>query len=115
VPVLLRDGERDRPGSLLDLYGSSPVLVCGADGSPWRRAGEDAARRVGVRLRTVAFGGELRDASEEGWHQRYGVTADGAVLVRPDGFVAWRSAGAPADGAAALEAALRRTLARDAD
>lgn len=113
VPVLLRDGGEERPGSLLDLYGSSLVLLCGADGSPWRRAGEDAARRAGVRLRTVAFGAAVRDVSEDGWHARYGVTADGAVLVRPDGFVAWRSAGAPADGAAALEAALRRTLARD--
>jgi len=42
------------------------------------------------------------------------VPAGGAVLVRPDGIVAWRSGDAlPADGqAAALTSALRRILAR---
>jgi len=24
------------------------------------------------------------------WHDQYGITFTGAVLVRPDGFVAWR-------------------------
>ena len=40
----------------------------------------------------------------------YGVMAHGAVLVRPDGFIAWRSIGAaePAE----LERALRMVLDR---
>jgi putative polyketide hydroxylase len=37
----------------------------------------------------------------------YGVGAAGAVLIRPDGFVAWRSATA-AGGAKALDEALER-------
>ncbi|MFE9770415.1 FAD-dependent oxidoreductase [Streptomyces sp. NPDC005931] len=114
VPVLLRDGDREEPGSLLDAYGSSPVLVWGGPaGEVWRGAGEEAARRAGVRLGTAGFGTEVRDLSERGWHEAYGVRADGAVLVRPDGFVAWRSAGVPADAAGALERALRRTLVRE--
>ncbi|MHC0432276.1 FAD-dependent oxidoreductase [Streptomyces sp. O3] len=110
VPVLIRDADGARPGSLLDVFGASPVLLCDGRGPAWREAAADAARRTGVRLRTAAFGTELEDRSDEGgWHERYGVTADGAVLVRPDGFVAWRSADAPAD-AAAVERALRETL-----
>ncbi len=108
VPV--RIGDAEAPASVLDVYGSSLVLLHAAP--VWRGAGEEAARRTGVRLRTAGFGTELHDLSEQGWQARYGVTAEGAVLVRPDGFVAWRSAGVPRDGAAALEEALRRTLAR---
>jgi putative polyketide hydroxylase len=108
LPV--RIGGEEREGSLLDLYGSSLVLLCGAAGQGWHQAGAQAARLTGVRLRTAVFGTELTDLSEAGWHERYGVSPEGAVLVRPDGFVAWRSAGVPADGAAALREALRRTL-----
>jgi putative polyketide hydroxylase len=28
---------------------------------------------------------------DEGFAESYGITATGAVLVRPDGFVAWRA------------------------
>lgn len=58
-------------------------------------------------------GGQGRPAGGPGgdgpadWAQVHGTTADGAVLVRPDGFVAWRAEGAAADP----EAALRRALA----
>ncbi|MFI6942091.1 FAD-dependent oxidoreductase [Streptomyces sp. NPDC050418] len=112
VPVLIRAWEGERSGSLLDVYGETLVLLCDARNPAWRAAADTAARRTGVRLRTAAFGKELGDRSDDGWHERYGVTPDGAVLVRPDGFVAWRSAGARTDGAAAVERAVRETLAR---
>jgi hypothetical protein len=32
------------------------------------------------------------------WASAFGVGAEGAALVRPDGVVAWRSVGAPQDG-----------------
>jgi hypothetical protein len=38
----------------------------------------------------------------------------GAALVRPDGVVAWRTVGLPADPAAALTAALETALGRSA-
>lgn len=37
--------------------------------------------------------GELADA-DSGFCAAYGISPDGAVLVRPDGFVAWRAADA---------------------
>jgi putative polyketide hydroxylase len=43
--------------------------------------------------------------------RKYGLESDGAVLVRPDGHVAWRSASGPATSTA-LSAALTRILAR---
>ncbi|MFC5647282.1 hypothetical protein, partial [Kitasatospora cinereorecta] len=41
------------------------------------------------------------------WPAAYGLGADGASLVRPDGFVAWRGDGDPQ----ALEAAVRQVFA----
>ena len=38
----------------------------------------------------VATDGDLVD-SENSWHHIYEITTQGAVLVRPDGHVAWRS------------------------
>ncbi|MGH7095586.1 MAG: hypothetical protein ACREFB_18895, partial [Stellaceae bacterium] len=48
---------------------------------------------------------------EGAWPAAYGVAADGAVLVRPDGYVGWRSRGGDG-GAGALSAALDRILGR---
>jgi putative polyketide hydroxylase len=42
----------------------------------------------------------------------YGLGADGAVLVRPDGFVAWRSMSAGVDPERELGAALGAALCR---
>ncbi len=36
--------------------------------------------------------GELRDVDSH-WSETYGIEADDALLVRPDGFVAWRQRG----------------------
>jgi putative polyketide hydroxylase len=44
----------------------------------------------------------------------YGVGEGGAVLVRPDGYVAWRAASKPADPARALTDAFEQILARTA-
>ena len=41
------------------------------------------------------------------------ISSAGAVLVRPDGFVAWRSAGAGADGGRSIRDALARSLGRE--
>lgn len=121
VPVLLRgggeggEGGEDRNGSVLDVYGSSFVLLIGSDGTDWRAAAAEASERTGVRLVTAGFGTELEDLSERGWYERYAVTADGAVLVRPDGFVAWRSSGAPEraqDRAQAVAQALATAVVR---
>jgi putative polyketide hydroxylase len=42
----------------------------------------------------------------------HGLAADGALLVCPDGFVAWRSPTATADPTAELDHVLRATLSR---
>jgi 2,4-dichlorophenol 6-monooxygenase len=63
-------------------------------------------------LRIGELDGDLFDP-RLAWQQYRGIGRDGAVLVRPDRFVAWRSLGAATEPASKLAAALRRILGRD--
>lgn len=76
------------------------TLITGADGAAWAAA---AARIEGVPLAHLALGRDV-DAA---WAAALGIDSTGALLVRPDQHVAWRSRAAAADPAATLRAALR--------
>jgi hypothetical protein len=95
-----REGERL---STLDLFGHSFVLLLGTDGQQWY----DVALEHGIDAHRV--GNDVIDVDER-FIAAYGVTASGAVLVRPDGFVAWRSPSIAADPGTELAGALRRAL-----
>jgi hypothetical protein len=46
------------------------------------------------------------------WHEAYGVETDGAVLVRPDGYVAWRSRSGTSEPGEVLRAVFDGLLGR---
>ena len=95
--------------STLDLLGREFVLLTAPQGSAWREA---AAALPAPRIHSVVIDGDDPEATT-GWQALYEIDADGAVLVRPDGHVAWRSrGGAGHDGAAVLSAALDAVLCR---
>ncbi|MEV8532479.1 FAD-dependent monooxygenase [Streptomyces sp. NPDC051211] len=101
--------------STLDLYERSFTLLCGP-GTPWQAAAARVAKRMSVLLAgfTLGSGPEAEGRTEDGtdWAAAHGVRADGAVLVRPDGFVAWRSEGPARDPEAELESVMKRILHR---
>jgi 2-polyprenyl-6-methoxyphenol hydroxylase-like FAD-dependent oxidoreductase len=101
--------------STIDLFGDRFVLLAGVDGPAWRDAATAAARGLGVPLQafTIGAGGDLGDA-EKRWPDVYGVRPDGAVLVRPDGHVAWRCPESPPAPGRELERALARIVSPDA-
>jgi putative polyketide hydroxylase len=104
---LARQGERL---STIDLFWPRFVLLAGRNGDSWRKAA-DAVARPAIDAFTVGGAGELSDADADGsWQHAYDVGDEGAVLVRPDGYVAWRSRGAAPDHAATLQAAIDRIL-----
>jgi 2-polyprenyl-6-methoxyphenol hydroxylase-like FAD-dependent oxidoreductase len=78
--------------STIDLFGRSFVLLAARAGADWADAGHEATKDfAGFELETHVVGGrDLSDASGR-FAPSYGVTDSGAVLVRPDGFVAWRA------------------------
>lgn len=80
--------------STLDLVGEGLVLLAGPDGDDWLAA----ASAVGLerhRLSTHVCGA-------------IGIGTDGALLLRPDGVVAWRSERAAPDAGSILAAAVHR-------
>jgi 2,4-dichlorophenol 6-monooxygenase len=104
----------DREGvrvSTHDLTGADATFVLLARDFAWRAAAEAAAKATGASVTCVVVGrgGDVLDA-EARWADLSGVQADGAVLVRPDNMVGWRSAAMPADAGAALTEALRAIL-----
>jgi len=97
-------------GSTIDLYGTGFVLLAGPDGGDWAAAGHAVAADRDVPLTVYRIG---RDLTEDGTSlcAAHGIGADGAILVRPDGFVAWRSPGAAEQPDKALDSAVAEILA----
>jgi hypothetical protein len=94
-----------------DLIGMGFVLLAGERGAPWRDAARTVAASLGVPLTacTVGANADVRDPQGQ-WALAYGVEPEGAVLVRPDGHVAWRQRSGVTDPERALERALRGML-----
>lgn len=76
--------------STLDLYGERPVLLVSEDAGAAATAGRAAARATGTPLSVAALGQGSPGHPGAPWHARHGVGPDGGVLVRPDGYIAWR-------------------------
>ncbi|MFB8171062.1 FAD-dependent oxidoreductase [Kitasatospora purpeofusca] len=108
---LLRAGVRL---STLDLYEQTMVLLTGSAGTAWQEGARRAADRLAVPLEAFRIGPDGEDdlAPEPGedFAALHGIGPDGALLVRPDGFVAWRAQGPAEDPAGEVERALREVL-----
>ncbi|CQR65861.1 FAD-dependent oxidoreductase [Streptomyces leeuwenhoekii] len=110
---LRHQGERV---STLDLYEKSFVLLSDADaGSGWHEAAQRVAEEMSVPLTSyrVGAGPDAELVPEDGaeWSACHGTEPGGAVLVRPDGFVAWRAPAPVRDAAPELRRVLTEVLA----
>jgi 2,4-dichlorophenol 6-monooxygenase len=95
--------------STLDLVRSDGfTLFAGPRGAGWIEA---ATAIDAPPLTALRIGADVPDTGG-GWAALLGIEADGALLVRPDQHVAWRSARGVADPAAALRGALQRIVGR---
>ena len=105
-----RDGNRV---STQDLVGADTafVLITGPDGAPWAEAAAQAGEKLSVPIVVVRIGaGADYTDVDGGWAAVREITDQGAVLVRPDNHVAWRSIGAGDDPAGALSNAVSLVL-----
>jgi 2-polyprenyl-6-methoxyphenol hydroxylase-like FAD-dependent oxidoreductase len=96
--------------STLDLFGRGLVLVTMGEGAAWRAATDGVTAPLVVR----AIGDQIL-AADGTFAAVYGLQPGGAVLVRPDGVVAWRSVGRPVDRAASVRAAVAIATGRGMD
>ncbi|MCP4615485.1 MAG: hypothetical protein GY844_03505 [Bradyrhizobium sp.] len=104
-----RGGERI---STLDLVGPEFSLIAGPKGEAWKGAGEAASRATGLAVQCHVIGGGLVDV-ENTFGKRYGLGDSGAVLVRPDGYIAWRQVEISRNAGDDLTRALQGILGRE--
>ena len=108
-------GDAANKVSTLDLapYGTF-TLFTGIAGEAWAEAAEKVSRDLNVPVKTVIIGPgrEVTDIYYD-WARVREIDEDGALLVRPDKFIGWRSMSLP-DGtrAQALRDALTVLLSR---
>ena len=91
--------------STLVLFGSNFVLLAGYAGEKWQKICVDIAQDTGVNIefrlikQATATSGlidlavhreKISSPFSRPFPEAYGIKADGAVLVRPDGYVAWK-------------------------
>jgi len=89
--------------STLDLYGRNFVLLAGSAAHAWT----DAAEKIDMPLDAYRFGSDITPADAANLH---GIGEHGAILVRPDGYAAWRTTTTPPDPAAVLREVLDAIL-----
>lgn len=109
--------ERDKQRvSTLDLaMGGQFALLSGTGGEAWLEAAERVGKEFGVVIAGHSIG--LRQPCDDTlgeWTRRREIKDDGCILVRPDGFVGWRSQKAVADPVGELRKVMSQILARPA-
>ncbi len=98
-----------RPGRFL--------LIAGEDGRAWCQAAAQLASEANVPIDALRIGhldGDLYDPRCM-WLRHRQISSEGAILVRPDRFIAWRHPIAAENPRAALAGALSQVLARPVD
>ncbi|KAF4999951.1 hypothetical protein FDECE_11353 [Fusarium decemcellulare] len=100
--------------SILDIFEHGKFgLVVGVGGNPWEEAATTVSQELGIEL-PVYFVGQrctYNDVLGE-WANRREITDRGALLVRPDRHIAYRSVDRPQDPTATLRSVLKQVLAR---
>ena len=96
--------------STLHLVGPGFTLFTGSSGTAWATAADavSATLHVPIRVHGISSDGEIRDIDGR-WAHLTGLSPDEALLVRPDGFVAWRT-GAPPPSPPSPENCLSQVL-----
>ncbi|MFD8691386.1 FAD-dependent monooxygenase [Streptomyces sp. NPDC059651] len=100
--------------STVDLFGAGFTVLAGPEGSAWRVAARRAAAQHGVPVAFYVIGDPGLEDERKEFQEVYGIEASGAVLVRPDGYVAWRGTRLTAEPGQDIDEALAQVLARTA-
>jgi putative polyketide hydroxylase len=103
--ALMRQGQ---PISTLDLFDTEFVLLSSDTNNDWHQAAQTGQPCPIVSYR-IGPSGELQDPDGK-WQDVYTISSKGAVLVRPDGHVAWRRVDGDSNPKQALTEAMLRIL-----
>ena len=104
------------PISQLTNGGLDFALIAGEEGDAWIEAARVASLEFGISIKAVRIGlysGDYRD-TRGAWLKQREIDRDGAILVRPDRYVAFRACRMVIDPTQSLKAALSKILRRQA-
>ncbi|MGA8013303.1 MAG: FAD-dependent monooxygenase [Candidatus Acidiferrales bacterium] len=107
---LQRDG---RQISTLDLFDRNFTLLAGPEGNAWCDSAAAAAKQLGIEIDVHRVGAKGLADPDGTFAAAYGISPNGAVLVRPDGFVAWRAKTGEAASTEEISSALASVLCRE--
>jgi putative polyketide hydroxylase len=105
--------QRGQRVSTLDLLGPGFTLLTGDAGARWSEAAAAASAALGVPISVhpIGHGCDVVDP-DAAWAKATALAPGGALLVRPDDFVGWRTDQFPVDPEQRLHQALSAILAR---
>ena len=118
----------NKRSSVIDLYGQNFVLITSNHGAEWGKVVEKLASELDIVIgfKVINPPGSNAEYVELPIHREkisspfslpfseaYGITTDGAVLVRPDGYVAWREKSFSSNSEVIIKEALIRILCRE--
>lgn len=116
LPHAWVEDDDGRKQSTLDLVRPGRfLLIAGEEGEAWADAGRAIAAQHDIPLDALSIGhcdGDYLDPRSR-WVRQREISPEGAVLVRPDRVVAWRSQGGSDTPQPDLERALAAVLHRD--
>ncbi len=115
-------------GSIIDLYGHKFVLVTSHHGKDWGKVVKKLESELDIEIdfKVIAPPGSEDEYVELPIHREkisspfslpfseaYGISPNGAVLVRPDGYVAWKEKSLGSKSESRMKEALSRILAKN--
>jgi 2-polyprenyl-6-methoxyphenol hydroxylase-like FAD-dependent oxidoreductase len=108
--VMLRRGSVSV--STLDLADHGFAVLADAEGRGWINAASAlAAAGIPLTAYRIGPGADLEDPYDR-FAETVGIRAGGALLLRPDGVIAWRATASSRDARAELDTVIRRVLFR---
>jgi putative polyketide hydroxylase len=98
--------------SSLDLFARPFVWLGGPSAAEWRRCAQAIGSAAETELEILQPGQDGLEDESGKLSELYGIAPGGSLLVRPDGFVAWRARSAKGASQQELQRALSSLLAR---
>jgi 2-polyprenyl-6-methoxyphenol hydroxylase-like FAD-dependent oxidoreductase len=109
--VMVKSGGWQR--STTDVTGTRMALIAPPQAHAWVRDVSDAARALGIPLEVTLFTPPTTDVQAARlWRETFGIAVERAVLVRPDGHIAWITPAASSNPAALASRVLADILDR---
>ena len=113
LPHAWIERDRQRVSSIEVVGGGRFALIVGIGGEAWHKAASSLAEEFGIELPVCAIGSRcVFDDVYGDWARIRDIGDSGAILVRPDRYIAWRCHDLPDDPQGTLRAVLQQVLAR---